>query len=92
MSLPGVTVVIPTRDRADMLALTLRSMLDQQEIEMEVVVVDDGDGDGAETAILDVTGRNVRAANAVLATAACRRHGWTGWRSATTTTCGRRAS
>ena len=50
MSLPGVTVVIPTRDRADMLALTLRSVLDQQEIEMEVVVVDDGDGDGAETA------------------------------------------
>jgi glycosyltransferase involved in cell wall biosynthesis len=40
----AVTVVIPTRDRADLLALTLRSVLGQRGVDISVVVVDDGDG------------------------------------------------
>lgn len=36
--------MIPTRDRADLLALTLRSVLEQRGVDIEVIVVDDGDG------------------------------------------------
>jgi glycosyltransferase involved in cell wall biosynthesis len=50
MKRPAVTVVIPTRDRPDLLALTLRSILSQKAVDLEVVVVDDGDG--PETAAL----------------------------------------
>lgn len=44
MNRSDVAVVVPTRDRADLLALTLRSVLGQRGVEIEVVVVDDGDG------------------------------------------------
>lgn len=39
-----VTVVIPTRDRPELLALTLRSALNQQRVNIEVLVVNDGVG------------------------------------------------
>jgi len=48
----AVTVVIPTRDRAPLLALTLRSVLNQQAVDIDVVVVDDGDG-RETTALID---------------------------------------
>ena len=38
----GVTVVIPTHNRADMLEITLASVLAQVDVRFEVVVVDDG--------------------------------------------------
>jgi glycosyltransferase involved in cell wall biosynthesis len=38
-------VVVPTRDRSRLLALTLRSVVWQQGVELEVVVVDDGSSD-----------------------------------------------
>jgi len=38
-----VSVVIPTRDRPDLLALTLRTVLWQECVETEILVVDDGD-------------------------------------------------
>ena len=41
-----VSVVIPTRDRPEMLALTLRSVLGQERVDVEVLVVDDGTGPG----------------------------------------------
>jgi len=44
------TVVVPTRDRPHLLALTLRSVLAQHAVDLEVVVVNDGDGN--ETAAL----------------------------------------
>jgi glycosyltransferase involved in cell wall biosynthesis len=44
MKQPAVTVVIPTRDRPDLLALTLRSVLSQKGVDIDVIVVDDGDG------------------------------------------------
>jgi glycosyltransferase involved in cell wall biosynthesis len=43
--MPEVSVVIPTRDRSRLLALTLRSVLWQREVDLEVVVVDDGSSD-----------------------------------------------
>ena len=46
----GASVVIPTRNRADLLALTLRSVLGQRDVDIEVIVIDDGDG--PETAAL----------------------------------------
>ena len=45
-----VTVVIPTRDRPDLLPLTVRSVLRQRAVDIDVIVVDDGDG--PETATL----------------------------------------
>lgn len=43
---PEVTVVIPTRNRWELLAIALRSALQQEEVDVEVVVVDDGSTDG----------------------------------------------
>jgi glycosyltransferase involved in cell wall biosynthesis len=40
-----VTVVIPTRDRPGLLASTLRSVLRQEQVDLEVIVVDDGSTD-----------------------------------------------
>jgi glycosyltransferase involved in cell wall biosynthesis len=45
-----VSVVIPTRDRPELLALTLRSVLWQESVHAETLVVDDGEGQ--ETGIL----------------------------------------
>lgn len=43
-----VSVVIPTRDRPEFLTLTLRSVLWQEDVETEILVVDDGQGPGTE--------------------------------------------
>jgi glycosyltransferase involved in cell wall biosynthesis len=43
--MPEVSVVVPTRDRSRLLALTLRSVLWQRGVDFEVVVVDDGSAD-----------------------------------------------
>lgn len=51
----AATVVIPTRDRPHLLALTLRSVLGQRAADIEVVVVDDGDGPET-TALVDAVG------------------------------------
>jgi glycosyltransferase involved in cell wall biosynthesis len=45
MVMPEVSVVIPTRDRGRLLALTLRSVLWQRDVDFEGVVVDDGSKD-----------------------------------------------
>jgi glycosyltransferase involved in cell wall biosynthesis len=42
---PEVTVIIPTRDRWALLAGTLSSALDEQDVDLEVIVVDDGSRD-----------------------------------------------
>jgi glycosyltransferase involved in cell wall biosynthesis len=41
-----VTVVIPTHNRSEMLAMTLQSVLWQRDVDLEVIVVDDGSSDG----------------------------------------------
>ena len=48
-----VTVVIPTRDRVQLLDTTLRSALDQRGIAVEIVVVDDGSRDPGAIERLD---------------------------------------
>ncbi len=49
VAIPEVTVVIPTRDRWSLLDATLASVLRQQEVGVEVVIVDDGSSDPAPT-------------------------------------------
>jgi glycosyltransferase involved in cell wall biosynthesis len=46
-----VSVVIPTRDRSELLALTLHSVLWQEAVEAEVLVVDDGVGPGTTAVV-----------------------------------------
>jgi glycosyltransferase involved in cell wall biosynthesis len=43
---PRVSVVLPTRDRVDLLPLAVESVLRQREVDVELVVVDDGSRDG----------------------------------------------
>jgi glycosyltransferase involved in cell wall biosynthesis len=43
---PEVSIIVPTRNRRELLALTLRSVLRQESVNFEVVVVDDGSSDG----------------------------------------------
>jgi glycosyltransferase involved in cell wall biosynthesis len=50
-STPQVTVVVPTRDRVELLEDTVRSILSQRAIDLAVVVVDDGSQEVAATAI-----------------------------------------
>jgi glycosyltransferase involved in cell wall biosynthesis len=51
---PEVTVVIPTRDRWDLLSKHgLRSALGQEDVALEVIVVDDGSTDGTATRLAD---------------------------------------
>lgn len=44
-TIPSVSVIIPTKDRCELLAQTLRTVL-AQDVPLEVVVVDDGSTDG----------------------------------------------
>jgi glycosyltransferase involved in cell wall biosynthesis len=53
-------VVIPTRDRPELLALTLRSVLWQQDIELEALVVDDGSDPGTQAVVDDLHDVRVR--------------------------------
>jgi GT2 family glycosyltransferase len=48
---PDVSVVVPTRDRRDLLLLTLGSVLSQRAVGLEVIVVDDGSSDGSPEAV-----------------------------------------
>jgi glycosyltransferase involved in cell wall biosynthesis len=42
----SVSVVVPTRNRSDLLAVTLRSVLRQRDVDLEVIVVDEASTDG----------------------------------------------
>jgi glycosyltransferase involved in cell wall biosynthesis len=51
---PLVSVVVPTRDRPDLLATTLRSIVQQRSVAIEVIVVDDGSADtGSVMAVVE---------------------------------------
>ena len=45
MNLGRVSIVVPTRNRSALLAMTLRSVLRQQDVELEVIVIDEGSSD-----------------------------------------------
>jgi glycosyltransferase involved in cell wall biosynthesis len=51
MSAPQVSVIVPTHDRRTFLMLTLRTVLWQRGVELEVIVVDDGSADGTRDAV-----------------------------------------
>jgi glycosyltransferase involved in cell wall biosynthesis len=57
---PEVTVVVPTHNRRDLLQLTLRTVLGQRDVELEVVVVDDGSTDDTAPVVAGVADHRVR--------------------------------
>jgi glycosyltransferase involved in cell wall biosynthesis len=57
---PEVSVVIPTRDRSRLLALTLHSVRWQREVDLEVVVVDDGSADDTAQVVAALADPRVR--------------------------------
>jgi glycosyltransferase involved in cell wall biosynthesis len=48
---PQVTVVVPTHDRSSLLHTTLRSVLAQRDVDLEVIVVDDGSTDSTSRVV-----------------------------------------
>jgi glycosyltransferase involved in cell wall biosynthesis len=60
MNVPTVTVVVPTRNRAALLQTTLRSILAQRGVELEVVIVDDGSSSEQASAIQRLRNDSVR--------------------------------
>jgi glycosyltransferase involved in cell wall biosynthesis len=59
-STPAVTVVIPTRNRRRLLLRTLDSVLRQDDVPFDVVIVDDGGTDGTSEAVEELCLPNVR--------------------------------
>lgn len=57
--MPEVTVVVPTRNRRDVLALTLGSVLGQVGVDLEVVIVDEGSSDGTSEALEALAERRI---------------------------------
>jgi glycosyltransferase involved in cell wall biosynthesis len=60
LPVPGVSVVIPTHNRSDLLALTLRSALSQRDVAFEVIVVDDGSADETSEVVAGLGDPRVR--------------------------------
>jgi glycosyltransferase involved in cell wall biosynthesis len=55
-----VSVVVPTHDRRRLLEQTLRSILRQREVDLEVIVVDDGSSDGTADMVAGLGDARVR--------------------------------
>ncbi|HEY3187062.1 MAG TPA: glycosyltransferase, partial [Solirubrobacteraceae bacterium] len=51
---PEVSIVIPTRDRANCIVMAVLAALGQRGVDLEVVVVDDGSRDGTQAALAGV--------------------------------------
>jgi glycosyltransferase involved in cell wall biosynthesis len=55
-----VSVIVPTRNRSGLLAMTLRSVLRQQHVDLEVVVVDEASTDDTQSVIAGFSDTRVR--------------------------------
>jgi glycosyltransferase involved in cell wall biosynthesis len=75
---PEISVVIPTHNRRHLLALTLRTVLAQQGVDLEVIVVDDGSADHTSESITTLGDPRLRVIrhNAPLGVTTSRNHGW----------------
>jgi len=60
MDPPEISVIIPTYNRRDMVSRALASVLVQEDVDLEVLVVDDGSDDGTVEALLSVRDPRVR--------------------------------
>ena len=72
-----VSVVIPTRNRSALLALTLRSVVMQRDVDLEVVVVDEASGDDTPAVIASFGDPRIRVIRheRPLGVSAARNHG-----------------
>lgn len=57
---PAVSVVLPTRDRAGLILRSVRSVLGQQGVDLELLVVDDGSTDGTPQLLAQVDDPRLR--------------------------------
>ena len=55
-----VSVVVPTRNRSALLAMTLRSVLRQQDVDLEVIVVDEASTDDTPNVLAALGDRRIR--------------------------------
>ena len=60
---PLVSVIVPTHNRVSLLRLTLRSVLWQEGIDLEVLVVDDGSTEDVPTAVKEIGDARVPSAS-----------------------------
>src|ERR1044071_6101497 len=55
-----VSVIVPTRNRSSLLSKTLRTVLRQQDVELEVIVVDEASTDGTAALLATLGDARVR--------------------------------
>jgi cellulose synthase/poly-beta-1,6-N-acetylglucosamine synthase-like glycosyltransferase len=55
-----VSVIVPTRNRKDLLSIALRTALDQRDVDLDVIVVDDASTDGTADVVRAVADPRVR--------------------------------
>ncbi len=58
--MPVVSIVIPTRNRAELLRRTLRAACAQVEVDLEIIVIDDGSTDATSQTVADAGDGRIR--------------------------------
>jgi glycosyltransferase involved in cell wall biosynthesis len=57
---PEITAIVPTHNRKGLLATTLRTVLWQQDVQLETIVVDDGSSEDTEAVVMKLGDSRVR--------------------------------